>query len=202
MNHAECAENAYSNSRGDREPGEAMAYNGIELEYAGAMAAAASGTTMEDIFENYIFGPLDMKDTAWNNANGRPGMSSGLTTNAIDYGKFLNAYFNGEIVSQETRAIMEISSYPNAALTGVASLQGQYGLGNWFQCIPALTGMREQCIIDDIHMSVGAAGYFPSTDRRHEFWMQIATSEGAATASGFQLIVHPLAVKAILDSRA
>jgi CubicO group peptidase (beta-lactamase class C family) len=201
LNFAECVENMYANSRAGTEPGEAMAYNEVALMYAGAMASAASGTPMEDLFEQYIFGPLDMKDTTWNDPNGRPLMGSGLTTNAVDYGKFLNAYFNGEIVSQETRAVMEISSYPNAALTGVASLQGQYGLANWFQCIPALNGMREQCIIDDIHMSVGARGYSPSTDRRHDFWMQIATSAGAATASGLQLVVHPVAVKAVLDSR-
>jgi CubicO group peptidase (beta-lactamase class C family) len=201
LNFAECVENMYANSRAGTEPGEAMAYNEVALMYAGAMASAASGTPMEDLFEQYIFGPLDMKDTTWNDPNGRPLMGSGLTTNAVDYGKFLNAYFNGEIVSQETRAVMEISSYPNAALTGVASLQGQYGLANWFQCIPALNGMREQCIIDDIHMSVGARGYYPSTDRRHDFWMQIATSAGAATASGLQLVVHPVAVKAVLDSR-
>jgi CubicO group peptidase (beta-lactamase class C family) len=202
LNFAECVEFMYANSRAGTEPGDAMAYNEVALMYAGAMASAASGTPMEDLFEQYIFSPLDMKDTTWNDPNGRPLMGSGLTTNAIDYGKFLNAYFNGEIVSPQTRALMEISSYPNAALTGVASLQGQYGLANWFQCIPALQGMREECIVSDIHMSVGARGYYPSTDRRFDFWMQIATDAGASVSSGLQLVVHPVAAKAILDSRA
>ena len=38
---------------------------------------------------------------------------------------------------------------------------------NWFQCIPAIPDFRPLCQEEDIHMSVGARGYYPITDRRY-----------------------------------
>ena len=70
-----------------------------------------------------------MVSTRWSSAGGRPLLGSGLSTTPEDYGRFLNSYFNGRLVSLETRAEMERSHYPDAALTGVAALQGRYGLG-------------------------------------------------------------------------
>jgi CubicO group peptidase (beta-lactamase class C family) len=70
-----------------------------------------------------------MVSTHWASAGERPLLGSGLSTTPEDYGRFLNSYFNGRLVSLETRAEMERSHYPDAALTGVAALQGRYGLG-------------------------------------------------------------------------
>ena len=55
----------------------------------------------------------------------RPLLGSGLTTTPGDYGRFLDAYFNGRLVTPETRAEMERSHYPDATLSGVAVLQGR-----------------------------------------------------------------------------
>ena len=65
--------------------------------------------------------------------------------------------------------------------------------------VASLTGQ-----IDDNHMSVGAAGYYPTTDRRLDFWMQIGTSTGggAATTSVMQLLVKPVVDAAVIASRA
>lgn len=49
---------------------------------------------------------------------------------------------------------MERSHYPDAELSGLAVLQGRYGLGNWFQCIPAIPDFRPLCQEEDVHMSV------------------------------------------------
>ena len=122
--------------------------------YAGAMASAAAGTPMGQLFERFVFEPAGMTATSWSSAGGRPLLGSGLRTTPADYGRFLDAYFNGRLVTVETRAEMERSHYPSAELSGVAALQGRYGLANWFQCIPAIPNFREQCQIDDVHMSV------------------------------------------------
>jgi hypothetical protein len=52
-------------------------------------------------------------------------------------------------------------------------------------------------------MQVGAAGYYPSTDRRVGFWLNIGTSTagGAATTSIMQLLVQPIAAAAVIASR-
>ena len=76
-----------------------------------------------------------MVSTRWSSPGGRPLLGSGLSTTPEDYGRFLGSYFNGRLVSLETRAEMERSHYPDAALNGVAVLQGRYGLGVSYQYI-------------------------------------------------------------------
>eukprot|EP01049_Picozoa_sp_SAG25_P009602 SAG25_NODE_967_length_4515_cov_7.439312_3_plen_87_part_00 len=75
---------------------------------------------MELIFERYVFETAGMESTVWGSTNGRPLLGSGLSTTPGDYGMFLDAYFNGRLVSMATRQDMERSHYPDAALTGVA----------------------------------------------------------------------------------
>ena len=76
-----------------------------------------------------------MISTHWTSTGGRPLLGSGLSSTPEDYGRFLGSYFNGRLVSLETRAEMERSHYPDAALNGVAVLQGRYGLGVSYQYI-------------------------------------------------------------------
>ena len=80
-----------------------------------------------------------MLSTRWSSAGGRPLLGSGLSTTPEDYGRFLDSYFNGRLVSQQTRAEMERSHYPDALLSGVAVLQGRYGLGVSFYVDPLST---------------------------------------------------------------
>lgn len=196
-----CVQDMYGRSSATLEPGSAVVYNEVHLMYAGAMAEAAAGIPMAALFERFIFTPLDMTNTRWNNANGRPLLGSGLTTTPEDYGRFLNAYFQGQIVSPATRADMERSHYPDAELTGLVLLQGRYGLANWFQCIPAIP-FTEACQADDRHNSVGASGYYPLTDRRLEYWMNIGNSGAtAAGTSAMQLLLRPAVDEAVLASR-
>ena len=77
------------------------------------------------------------------------------------------------------------------------------GLGNWFQCIPAIPDFREQCQLEDTHMSVGASGYYPITDRRYDYWINIGTVApgGAAVTSIMALLLKPTADDAVLASR-
>jgi CubicO group peptidase (beta-lactamase class C family) len=166
------------------------------------MASAASGTAMEELFEQHVFEPAGMTSTTWS-GNGRPLLGSGINTTPEDYGRFLNAYFNHQLVSEFTRSEMERCHYVSAALGTIGSLQGQYGLGNWFQCIPALNGMRPECENANVHMSVGIMGYYPSTDRQYNFWMQVGTGSptGAVTSPALELVLRPVAIKAVLDSR-
>lgn len=203
LDFAACVQDMYARSTTSSEPGSTVVYNEVHLMYAGAMASAASGVSMEALFDRYVFGPAGMTSTFWNSAGGRPLLGSGLSTTPSDYGKFLDAYFNGRLVTPATRAEMERSHYPEAALTGVAALQGRYGLANWFQCIPSIPDFRDQCQLEDVHMSVGASGYYPITDRRFDFWMNIGTNTpgGAAVTSVMALAVKPVADEAVLASR-
>jgi hypothetical protein len=90
--------------------------------YAGAMAAAASGTPVGSLFDRFIFDAVPMPSTFWGSAGGRPLLGSGISTTPEDYGAFLNAYFNGRLVSLATRADMERSHYPDATLSGKTPL--------------------------------------------------------------------------------
>lgn len=110
----------YGRSTTSSEPGDVVVYNEVHIMYAGAMASAAAAQPMAELFERFIFTPLGMTATRWRDGlNGRPLMGSGLSTSTEDYGRFLDAYFNGRIVTAETRAEMERSSYPDAELSGV-----------------------------------------------------------------------------------
>ena len=76
--------------------------NEVHLMYAGGMAAAASGISVEELFQNFVFVPAGMTSTVWGSANGRPLLGSGISTTPEDYGAFLDAYFNHRLVSEAT----------------------------------------------------------------------------------------------------
>lgn len=203
MDFATCVSDMYGRSSQNSEPGSQVVYNEVHLQYAGAMtlAAAGAGTTIEDLFERYVFGPAGMNETRF---NGRAALGAGLLTTPAQYGRFLNEYFNHRLVSEAGRTEMERSSYPDAALSGLALLQGRYGLGNWFDCIPAIPFTAE-CEALDCHSSTGIAGYVPVTDRRLNYWINIgfegATGLGAVNGVALRLAIKPVANAAILSSR-
>ena len=61
-----CAESLYNHSETDTyEPGKHWAYLTSHLQFAGAMAVAASGLQIDELYERYLYKPFNMTSTAW-----------------------------------------------------------------------------------------------------------------------------------------
>eukprot|EP01065_Artemidia_motanka_P002441 TRINITY_DN11169_c0_g1_i1.p2 TRINITY_DN11169_c0_g1~~TRINITY_DN11169_c0_g1_i1.p2 ORF type:complete len:363 (+),score=144.24 TRINITY_DN11169_c0_g1_i1:66-1154(+) len=169
----ECAQHMYETLQCSHDPGTHFDYNSIHLQFAGAMAVAASGVDMADIVEERVFKPAGMDSSTWpNRAN--PGLSGSLRTTPEDYDRFLHSYFTGKLLPLQLRQAMETDQYPDASFGGYALFMGHYGLANWFECLLFLGSWRQGCDASSVHTSPGMSGYYPVTDRHLDYYFQIA----------------------------
>ena len=140
-----------------------------------------------------------MQSTTWADL-ANPVAAGGLTSTAADYGRFLDAYYNGRLVSAATRAQMEADQAP------LASRQPwddgwHYGLANWFVCPDDPEDSNEwrpACAEEDVHQSGGVAGFRPTTNRKNDYWYVIAY-EGEVGLGSLQSLALHYELKPLLD---
>jgi CubicO group peptidase (beta-lactamase class C family) len=84
------------------------------------MVTAATGRTMQDLYEQNLFGPLEMTSTRFSNPSNPP-LGAGLTSTASDYFKFLRALYmkDAALLSPELIEEMEKDQYPEATRTAL-----------------------------------------------------------------------------------
>ena len=70
-------------------PGTTWTYLSCHLQFAGAMAVAASGLPIQELFSKYLYSPFNMTKTSWGPAK-NPSMAGGITTTGTDFENMLH----------------------------------------------------------------------------------------------------------------
>merc|ERR1712232_1482657 len=87
-----CVQDLYKASDHKNPPGKAFAYISTHLQFAGAMAVAASGLSPKDLFTKYLYQPLGMTPTK------NPQFATGITTTGDDFEKMLRGLLTREFL--------------------------------------------------------------------------------------------------------
>lgn len=188
------------------DPGQAIAYDGLQMQVAGLAAkVAAGGTPWKTLAQECIFDPLKMEDSDYDRFDQNPGVAGGVNSTANDYMKFLNMLASGgmgpegRVLEEESVEILlsnqtdrlpiiytpipeESDWFPND------DGEMHYGFGAWvFAEPPGADRPTEVC-------SHGAWGTFPWIDRERNIQGIIFTDVPAggqsteATLQAIQLV--------------
>eukprot|EP00854_Cymbomonas_tetramitiformis_P017320 gene17320-20614_t len=184
-----CTRQLYSAAKygKDMVPGTVWDYNSIHLQFAGAMATAASGLSIEEVLDKYLIKRLGMTDTTWGGQN--PQVATGMVTTGDDFEKFLQAllvYDKGflpkEIVDQMEVDYSKAPVHPSG--DGWFGHYGQPltllqlgGMGHWIECLGYGTPderapLSSDCLKENIHAGPGLYGYYPLIDRSRQYYLQ------------------------------
>jgi len=189
-----CAASLYNNSQSyGAEPGTMWAYLTTHLQFAGAMAVAASGLEIDHLFARYLYRPFNMTSTSWNPLK-NPQLAVGITTTADDFENLLQRLLTYEVLPKRILDVMETdTSQPPCAPSGDGWF-GHYGMGHWWECIGYGTPMSferlplpRECVASHVQAGPGLFGYYPLLDRsgggglagpaRPKYYFQIALQE-------------------------
>lgn len=172
-------------------PGTTFTYLSCHLQFAGAMAVAASGLSPDLLFKKYLYQPLGMTNTTWGEAPFKnPQFATGIQTIGADLEKFargmLTYQFLGKAVLDEAERDW---SAPPVSPCGDGWF-GHYAMGHWFDCLGYAAGragpggadgasaaLPRLCLDEDIPAGPGAFGYYNLIDRRRGYYMQIVLAE-------------------------
>lgn len=166
-------------------PGEHFVYGSNHLQVAGLMTMRhMDATTWGEVFEAFkvdtgLFpnGRFDLPN------EDNPRLAGGMHWTASEYVEFLAALFEGELLSEASRAAMFSDHTPEDAvsidyspvLAGVGE-DWHYGLGVWLECHePAFT---EGCLAARRFSSPGAYGAYPFIDFGRGYYGILAQQEG------------------------
>merc|ERR1712054_385405 len=89
---SECAEQMYANlvRKGKVvEPGTQFHYLSCHLQFAGAMAVAASGKNIQTLFKEYLYEPFNMSRPSWS-PYFNPSMAGGIRTTGNDFEQLMH----------------------------------------------------------------------------------------------------------------
>lgn len=146
---------ALLNLPADAQPGTQFKYGGLAMQVAGRMAELATGKNWEQIFQDKIAGPLQMKLTHFTPVDATPGHSpmlgGGARTSLTDYANFLNMISNNgrfkgkQILSAQAIAEMQADQIDAAEVkpgeyvenTRASGRKDIYGLGEWREEVDA-----------------------------------------------------------------
>ena len=208
-----CAHSLYKNSQSyGAEPGKTWAYLTCHLQFAGAMAVAASGLEIDALFAKYLYTPFNMTSTMWTPLK-NPQLAVGITTTANDFEQLLHRLLTYRVLPKHVLDEMEIDwSQPPCYPSGDGWF-GHYAMGHWWECLGYGTPHsyeREHlpplCTSAHIQAGPGLYGYYPLIDRsggggaagpsRPPYYFQIALQE-STTLSGIpeylRLLAKPIA---------
>jgi len=204
-----CAHSLYNASKCKGTPGADWSYISTHLQFAGAMAVAASGLSPDKLFEKYLYKPLGMTSTTWTPLK-NPQMATGITTTGSDFEKMLHKMLTYEFLGKHILDEMEMDwSAPPVTPCGDGWF-GHYGMGHWFDCIGYAAGQKagasapltKFCLQEAIPAGPGAFAYFPLLDRKRGYYFQIVLAEDSKCRSEIpeylRVIAKPL-VDAIIE---
>lgn len=163
-------------------PGEQVNYGGVAMQVAGRVAEIATGRSWNDLFEEKVVKPLDLKRTWYlgKRTGGVPRIAGGVVSTASDYLKLLEmlaqkGMYKGKRILSEKAVDILLSDQTGAAAIGYSpftkykktlktATDPRYGIGNWV--------IRQDHV--DINTSPGAFGFTPWIDRKHGYYGVIA----------------------------
>ena len=193
-----CAHSLYNHSTAyGAEPGANWTYLSCHLQFAGAMAVAASGMPIYELFERYLYKPFNMTSTTWT-PRANPMLAVGITTTANDFEQLLKRLLTYEVLPRSVLDVMETDSSKPPCTPSGDGWFGHYGMGHWWECIGYGTPpnpyerlpLPEDCVAAHVQAGPGLFGYYPLLDRsggggsagpaRRPYYFQIAIQEPTA----------------------
>lgn len=178
-----CAKEIYRLAPFKFEPGTTFSYNSFHLQVAGALAATAANTTVQDMLSYYLIRRTNMTDTQWLGGK-NPFLAAGMVTTGYDYDKFLRSYMSYELVPKAIADQMEADylgppwmpkTKAQLASKSLVETIGHYSMCNYYECLshPPWNSFPSGCKAANIHADPGLFGYYPLIDRANGMYMQI-----------------------------
>jgi len=188
-----CAEQLYKASKKYTKPGVTWTYLSCHLQFAGAMAVAASGRPIHELFEAYLYKPFNMTKTTWS-PKLNPSVAAGITTTARDFENYLHRLLTYKVLPKSVLDQMETDLSKAPVAPSGDGWFGHYGMGHWWECLGYGTPMRferaplpEVCTAAHVQAGPGMYGFYPLLDRsggsgaagprRRPYYMQVALAE-------------------------
>eukprot|EP00754_Rhynchopus_humris_P036465 Rhum_TRINITY_DN18595_c0_g1::Rhum_TRINITY_DN18595_c0_g1_i1::g.167777::m.167777 len=178
-----CVKDLYNAVPHNGVAGRSWAYLSCHLQFAGAMAAAATKLRPDLFFKEYLYRPLGMNLTTWGEKPYyNPQFATGITTTGNDYEHFLKALLEYTWMKKDIVDRMELDATAPPIGEG-SGWFGHYSLGHWYECMGFGTGASSLAVLPlrcrkaQIHSCPGAFAYYPVIDRSREMFFQVATQE-------------------------
>jgi len=205
-----CVKDLYAASTHSAPPGTRFAYISTHLQFAGAMAVAASGLRPDELFQKYLYDPIGMNSTTWSPKK-NPQFATGIKTTGNDFEKMMRKVLTYDFLGKEVLSEMEMDWGAQATPSGDGWF-GHYGMGHWFDCMDYAGGqsagaaakLPQYCLDENIQAGPGAYGYFPLVDRKRGYYFQIVLAEDTQCRSEIpeylRIIAKPV-VDAIIEGK-
>eukprot|EP00873_Tetraselmis_striata_P013575 jgi/Tetstr1/433839/TSEL_023024.t1 len=161
------------------EPGTTFAYYNENLEVAAGMAEVATGKSWDELYEQYLRGPLALSnDTRF---DGPGGVAGNLRISPADYTAIMLAhalppYEDGLLESSVAKMNEDHTAEPQVSLDESRTFSGlfyeswptwHYGYGHWLECPQGAGDWLPECTEGaqgGVHSSIGALGFYPIVD--------------------------------------
>jgi len=200
-----CVKDLYNASQHTTAPGKTFAYISTHLQFAGAMAVAASGLTPTELFKKYLYEPVGMTSTTWT-PTANPQFATGITTTGADFEKMLQKLLTREFLGKTILDEVE-KDWGAEVSPGGDGWFGHYAMGHWYDCIDYSAGQQlgsyapltEWCLGENIPSGPGAYGYYPLVDRKRGYYFQIVLAEDMQCRSEIPEYLRVIA-KPLVDS--
>jgi hypothetical protein len=207
----ECAQKLYEATEHKYEAGTHWAYLSCHLQFAGAMAVAASGKPIYELFSEYLYKPFNMTQTVWEPTR-NPSMAGGIRTTAADFEQLLQRLLTYSVLPKTILDEMETDYSQSPVSPSGDGWFGHYGMGHWWECMGYGTPserakLAEPCLEAHIQAGPGEFGFYPLLDRsggggsigpkRPKYYMQVALAEPDAL-SGVPEYLR-IALKPLID---
>jgi len=174
-------------------PGTHWAYLSCHLQFAGAMAAAASGKDIQALFGEYLYKPYNMTSTSWSGGGKNPSMAAGITTTGADFENMMQRLLTASVLGESTLAQMETDWSKEPCHPSGDGWFGHYGMGHWWECLGYGDAGHEKdalpavCADAAVQAGPGEFGWYPLLDRsggggaagpaRQPYYMQVILQE-------------------------
>jgi len=187
----DCAHQLYNASAKYEAPGRTWQYLSCHLQFAGAMAVAASGVPIHKLFEKYLYRPFNMTSTTWDPPK-NPSVAAGITTTGRDFENYLKRLLTYEVLPKSVLDEMETDLSKAPISPSGDGWFGHYGMGHWWECIGygtprERTPLPPVCTEAHVQAGPGMYGFYPLVDRsggggaagpsRPEYYMQVVLAE-------------------------
>jgi len=196
--YQECAKELYDAAKNNRrkweKPGTTFQYLSGHLQFAGAMAVAASGKEIEELFDTYLYKKYNMTKTKYGPEPWNPSMAAGITSTGKDFEGMLQSLLKYDGLSKPVLDQMETdwTSPARGVEPSGDGWFGHYAMGHWWECLGYGTPSERAAlppICTDAHIQAGPGefGYYPLIDRsggggkagptRDPYYMQVVLQE-------------------------
>lgn len=205
-----CAQRLYEASEDWVEPGTTWQYLSGHLQFAGAMAVAASGKSIEELFDSYLYKKFNMTLTSYGPVPWNPSMAGGITSTGQDFEHMLHSLLTYTGLPKHILEEMETDYSKAPVRPSGDGWFGHYGMGHWWECLGYGTPNERAplpriCTEARIQAGPGEFGYYPLIDRsggggaagpsRPPYYMQVVLAEPDALSGipeYLRIVVKPV----------